>query len=78
MASGPVGSPSTGMKFFLYAKSDEDILLGKGGDLFLVQLIMQSSSGDMTVTLKTSSSDSQVAAQMLATLKQGLDCFSPN
>ena len=88
MASGP--SP-TGMKFFLYAKTQtqaaDDLLLmgGSGGgggqengDLFLVQLEMESSSGNMTITLKASNTDSQLVAQLLATVKQGLACFSPN
>jgi hypothetical protein len=75
MASGP--SP-TGMKFFLYAKTQEDVLLGGGGDLFLVQLLMEAASGNMTVTLKSSSSDAHVVAQLLATLKQGLHAFSPS
>lgn len=83
MASGP--SP-TGMKFFLYAKTqtgaaDDLLLMGEGGgdgDLFLLQLEMESSSGDMTVTLKASNTDPQLVAQLLATVKQGLAVFSPN
>ena len=69
MASGP--SPG-GMKFFLYAKTVEE------QDLFLVQLVLEASSGDMAATLKASSSDPQRVAQLLATLKQGLHVFSPN
>lgn len=77
MASGPLGNPSTGMKFFFYAKTPEDVLLGKGNDLFLIQLQLQSSSGDIHVTVKASNPENELASRLVATLKQGLRSFSP-
>lgn len=70
------------MKFFLYAKTPDqaDDLLGGGGsgDLFLVQLLLQSSSGDMTVSVKSSTSDPALLARLLSVLRRGLAAFSPN
>ena len=75
MASGPT---PTGMKFFLYARTADNMLIGSGGDIFLVQLLLESSSGNVTVTVKGSNCDPQLVTQMLASLKQGLSVFSPN
>jgi hypothetical protein len=75
MASGPAPG---GMKFFLYAKTEDDMLMSSGGDLFLIQLVMESSSGNMTATIKASNTDSSLVAKLVTTLKKGLEAFSPN
>jgi hypothetical protein len=75
MASGPT---PTGMKLFLYALTAGDMLMGTGGDLFLIQLLIESSSGNVSVNIKGSNCDPQLVTQLMITLKQGLAPFSPN
>jgi hypothetical protein len=76
MASGAQPSPP-GMKFFLYAKEEEDILRNTGGGVFLVQMVIITSSGDVSVVIKTSSADPSAVGNFVAMLKRGLDEFSP-
>jgi hypothetical protein len=66
------------MKFFLYAKTPDDMLLGQASELFLIQLLLESSSGNMSATIKASNTDPSLVASLLVTLKQGLNEFSPN
>ncbi|CAE7835972.1 unnamed protein product, partial [Symbiodinium microadriaticum] len=77
MASGAQPSPP-GMKFFLYAKEDEDILRNTGGGLFLAQLVIITASGDVSLLLKTSSRDANAVPHFVEMLKRGLDEFSPS
>lgn len=76
MASGAQPSPP-GMKFFLYAKEEEDILRNTGGGVFLVQMTIITASGDVSIVLKTSSTDPSSPSKFVAMLKKGLDEFSP-
>jgi hypothetical protein len=71
MASGALPSPP-GMKFFLYAHEEN------GGALFLVQMVIITASGDVTVSLKSSTQDQTLIHGFCETLKSGLAEFSPS
>lgn len=71
MASGAVPTPP-GMKFFFYAQEENT------ATLFLVQMVIVTSSGDVTVSIKSSSQDQTLIHQFCEILKNGLAEFSPS
>ena len=77
MASGALPSPP-GMKFFFYATEEEDILRNTGGGVFLAQVVIVTSSGDVSMVCKTSSRDAQAATHFVEMIKRGLAEFSPS
>ncbi len=77
MASGALPSPP-GMKFFFYAKEEEEVLRNTPGNLFLVQMVIINSSGDVSITLKSSTQDQKNITSFIETLKGGLAEFSPS
>ncbi len=71
MASGALPSPP-GMKFFLYAHE------ANGAALFLVQMVIITASGDVSVSIKSSSQDQKLIQDFCESLKSGLAEFSPS
>lgn len=71
MASGAVPTPP-GMKFFFYAQEENN------GALYLVQMVIVTSSGDVTVSIKSSSQDQKHIQNFCEILKNGLAEFSPS
>jgi hypothetical protein len=83
MASGPLPvnpgeSSSTGFKFFVYAVEIEEDLLGGStdGPLYLVQLVINTVSGNVDIVLKSTSPSPSAEQRFGAHLISAVSEFS--
>lgn len=75
MASGPLPpSPSTGpgLKFFLFAAEPDDLLTNSEGGLFLAQMILMNSTGEVTANIKSTSNQPDAIKLFIEILKKAL------
>ena len=76
MASGALPSPP-GMKFFFYALKGNDYNPDENV-LFLFQMIIINSTGDVTLNIKSSTNDLKIIHSFIDVLKNGLNEYSPS